>query len=245
MSVRTVALAALLVGGCATTEQVQQLEEQVTALTKRVEAVEAAQAAGGGAAVDPAKEEAAKKLYEEISQLVSKGEMEPAKAKAKELGSKYAATTTFKRARKLIAELEVVGKPVPTNWASSMEKWYQGEGEVDLSKGTTLLVFWEVWCPHCRREVPELKATYESFKGKGLSVVGLTKITRSATEESVLEFVKEQGVSYPLAKENGDLSREFNVSGIPAAAVVKDGKIIWRGHPARLNDDMLNSWLGS
>ena len=245
MSVRTVALAALLVGGCATTEQVQQLEEQVTALTKRVEAVEAAQAAGGGAAVDPAKEEAAKKLYEEISQLVSKGEMEPAKAKAKELGSKYAATTTFKRARKLIAELEVVGKPVPTNWASSMEKWYQGEGEVDLSKGTTLVVFWEVWCPHCRREVPELKATYESFKGKGLSVVGLTKITRSATEESVLEFVKEQGVSYPLAKENGDLSREFNVSGIPAAAVVKDGKIIWRGHPARLNDDMLNSWLGS
>lgn len=245
MSVRTVALAALLVGGCATTEQVQQLEEQVTALTKRVEAVEAAQAAGGGAAVDPAKEEAAKKLYEEISQLVSKGEMEPAKAKAKELESKFAATTTFKRARKLIAELEVVGKPVPTNWASSMEKWYQGEGEVDLSKGTTLVVFWEVWCPHCRREVPELKATYESFKGKGLSVVGLTKITRSATEESVLEFVKEQGVSYPLAKENGDMSREFNVSGIPAAAVVKDGKIIWRGHPARLNDDMLNNWLGS
>ena len=45
------------------------------------------------------------------------------------------------------------------------------------------------------------------------------------------------------AKENGDLSKHFNVSGIPAAAVVKGGKIVWRGHPGRLSDDMINGWL--
>jgi hypothetical protein len=35
----------------------------------------------------------------------------------------------------------------------------------------------------------------------------------------------------------------FNVSGIPAAAVVKDGVVVWRGHPARLNNDILTGML--
>ena len=38
------------------------------------------------------------------------------------------------------------------------------------------------------------------------------------------------------------MSQHFNVSGIPAAAVVKDGKIVWRGHPARLTDEMIQGW---
>ena len=50
-------------------------------------------------------------------------------------------------------------------------------------------------------------------------------------------------VSYPMAKETGDLASYFNVKGIPAAAVVKGGKIIWRGHPQRLNDEMLAGWM--
>jgi hypothetical protein len=59
----------------------------------------------------------------------------------------------------------------------------------------------------------------------------------------VRSFVTEKGVQYPVAKENGSLSSHFGVSGIPAAAVVKNGKVIWRGHPARLSEAMLKSWL--
>ncbi len=249
---RSIALApltlVLALAGCATAEQHLQLEQKVAQLEERVAALEKAPKAASGAAApaaaaDPAAEEAAKALYEQISDQVSKGQMDEAKKNMDELTSKYAATTMAKRARKLAAELEVVGKAVPSSWSKNIEKYYQGEGNVNLSSGTTLVVFWEVWCPHCRREVPELKATYEKFQGKGLGVVGLTKITRSATEEKVVEFVKEQSVNYPMAKEDGTLSQEFNVSGIPAAAVVKDGKIIWRGHPARLNDELLTGWL--
>ena len=125
-----------------------------------------------------------------------------------------------------------------------IEKWYQGEGDIDLTKGTTLVVFWEVWCPHCRREVPNVKETVSKYGDKGLQVVGLTKVTRSSTEEKVTEFIKEHDLNYPVAKEkDGALSKYFNVSGIPAAAVVKDGEIVWRGHPARLSDDMIKGWL--
>ena len=42
---------------------------------------------------------------------------------------------------------------------------------------------------------------------------------------------------------NEGLAQYFAVSGIPAAAVVKNGKVVWRGHPARINDEMLKGWM--
>ena len=68
-------------------------------------------------------------------------------------------------------------------------------------------------------------------------------MTRNKTEDEVMTFLKANDVTYPIAKETGDMSQQFNVSGIPAAAVVKDGVIIWRGHPARLSDSMLEGWM--
>lgn len=243
MTVTRTLVLALGLAGCATTEQVQQLEEKVASLEEKVAQLEAAPK-GGGSAVDPAAEEAAKKLYEEVSELAAKGEMAQAQAKMKEMAGKYGSTTMYKRAKKLEAELEVIGKDAPTEWG--IEKWYQGEELVDLdSDQATLVVFWEVWCPHCRREVPNMKETFSTWSGKGLQVVGLTRITRSATEEKVVDFIKEQEVNYPMAKEDGAAAKHFNVSGIPAAAIVKGGKVIWRGHPARLNEELLTKFLNS
>ena len=193
-------------------------------------------------AADPAAEEAAQKLYAEITELVKAGSLTEAKAKVEILTTKYSSTKTARRAKKVAAELEVIGKPAPT--ALTIEKWYQGESEVNIASGKpTLVVFWEEWCPHCKREVPNLNETYGKYKGQGLQVVGLTKITRKSTEESVTAFISEKEVAYPMAKETGDMSSYFNVSGIPAAAVVKDGTIVWRGHPARLTDEMIQGWL--
>jgi len=134
-----------------------------------------------------------------------------------------------------------VGKATPEGWF--IEKWYQGESEVDLDGPPTLLIFWESWCPHCRNEVPKMQKFYEKFGARGLQVVGVTRITKTATEESVKEFIAGNDVSYPMAKETGALAEYFNVKGIPAAAVVKDGKIVWRGHPIRVTEKLLESWL--
>ena len=227
--------------GCATADQVQALEQKVETLEKKVAVLEARPVSSGG--VDPKLEQEAQAIYKELTELVQDGELEKAAAKGKDLKGKYAATATYKRARKLLSELEVVGKVIPVDWAGNVEKWYQGDGQIDLSTGTTMVVFWEVWCPHCRNHMPEMVKTYDQWNSKGLNVVGLTRITKSATEEKVLEFMKENKLNYPIAKENGKLAREFGVGGIPAAAVVKDGKIVWRGHPARLSDDVIGKLL--
>ena len=88
-----------------------------------------------------------------------------------------------------------------------------------------------------------MQTLYDGLKGEGLQVVGLTKITRSSTEEKVTSFIADKQISYPLAKESGEISSYFNVSGIPAAAVLKDGKVVWRGHPAQLNEAKLKAWM--
>ena len=75
-------------------------------------------------------------------------------------------------------------------------------------------------------------------------VIGLTKQTRNITNAQVTSFIEEKGIEYPIAKEKQDfVSGHFSVRGIPAAAVVKDGKVVWRGHPARLTDAMIAGWL--
>ena len=91
--------------------------------------------------------------------------------------------------------------------------------------------------------MPKLQAYYDTYNEKGLQLLGLTKVNRSATDETVTSFISEGKIGYPIAKENGQMTSYFGVSGVPAAAVVQDGKVVWRGHPARLTDDMLKSWL--
>ena len=225
--------------GCATADRVKALEEKVASLEEKIE--EVAKSGGKAAPTDEKAEKAAAGLYEAIGKAVRDGKIDDAKAKLSELKKKYSNTTAYRRARKIERELEVIGKASPT--ALAVEKWYTNEVKIDLASDTpTLLVFWEIWCPHCRREVPKMQETWTKYEGK-IQMVGLTKITRSATEEKVIEFLAENKVTYPTAKENGDLSKHFNVSGIPAAAVVKGGKIVWRGHPGRLSDEMINGWL--
>ena len=230
---------------------IKALTDKVTALEQRIATMErnlttqlsriSQQLASGGAA-NPAAENEARTALAAVNQLIASGNSTKAKADMTAFMKKYGNTQAAKSARRTYQELQVVGKATPADWG--IEKWFQGESDADLSgKGTKLVVFWETWCPHCQREVPKLQALYDSLKGDGLQIVGLTKINKSATEEKVSEFIKAQNLSYPIAKENGSATQHFGVSGVPAAAVVKDGKVIWRGHPARLSEAQLKGWL--
>jgi thiol-disulfide isomerase/thioredoxin len=196
-----------------------------------------------GAKVPHPQENEARTEFNKIRQLINEGQLEEAKNRMSEFLKKYNDTETAKSARRLHQEvLSVIGKEAPTEWG--IEKWFQGENDIDLSSGkTTLLVFWETWCPHCKREVPKLQTIYTALKDQGLQVLGVTRITKSSTEEAVEAFIKEHEITYPIAKEDGKMNLHFSVRGIPAGAVLKDGKVIWRGHPGELDEAKLKSWL--
>lgn len=220
------------------------LSQKVDDLEKRVVAIEEAAKAApapGKPAAPSAEDQAAMELFKAASDAARTGDVDGAKAKLAELNEKYKGSRAAGAGARLLAELSVVGSDAGELQVAT---WLAGKSSFDEGKAT-MLVFWEVWCPHCVREVPKLQATYEKYKPQGLNVVGLTKVSRGKTDADVLAFLEEKKVTYAIGKEDeaGTLSQRFGVNGVPAAAVVKGGKVVWRGHPAQVTDEMIAGWI--
>lgn len=226
---------ALALTGCVKKSDYDALEARVKALEEKPTVGAKAQPIA-----NTPEDEAAKKLMEEAQAALGNGDYGTAKAKLQEVVDKYGTSRVAAAAKKQLPEVSLIGsdaKPI------EVEKWYQGKAALGDSEAT-LLVFWESWCPHCKKEMPKMPALADKWKPKGLNVVGLTKVTRSATDDSVTTFIKENSIDIPMAKEKGSaMSDAYAVTGIPAAAIVKDGKVVWRGHPARLDDATIEKIL--
>ena len=237
---RFVALVALGLTACSDPEleqRIKDLETKVAELEKRGPAAPSAAAPSAS----PEQEQAGAALLKEATEAIDKMDFELAKAKVQEIKTKFGDTRAAKAVVRLDDDLKVIGKPEAP---ITVEKWYQGS-EADIHGKATMYVFWEVWCPHCKREVPKLSETYGKYGGQGFKVVGVTRQTKDITDKQVTDFLSENKVSYPIAKDEGEkMSNYYGVRGIPAAAVVKDGQVVWRGHPAKVTDEMINKWIG-
>ncbi|WP_025006763.1 peroxiredoxin family protein [Marinilabilia salmonicolor] len=92
-----------------------------------------------------------------------------------------------------------------------------------------MLQFTASWCGVCRKEMPHIEnEIWQSYKDKGLIVIG---IDRDEPLETVKEFAKETGISYPLALDPG--AEIFQLYAKKKAGVTRnvlidrDGKIVF------------------
>jgi thiol-disulfide isomerase/thioredoxin len=223
------ALLLLLAIGCAArgpmAERDPALEVRVTALEHREQMPSAPTAAD---------EEAATALIGQVQEARAAGDYATARAKVEELLRAYPDTRAGKVAPRMADELNLVGTDAAPLVVAS---WYTREAFLDPTR-TTVLVFWEEWCPHCEHEMPRLPELRARHAARGVDVIALTRVTKSSTDEAVRAFIAANGLQdIPVGKElDGSMSLAYAVTGIPAAAVVKGGKVIWRGHPAQLDD---------
>ena len=96
-----------------------------------------------------------------------------------------------------------------------------------VGKGNYVLAdFWASWCMPCRKEIPEVIALHEKYKGKGLKVIG---ITVHDTPEKSDKVVKEMGIPFPQLYETKPMST-YGVLAIPYTILfAPDGTILERG----------------
>lgn len=94
-----------------------------------------------------------------------------------------------------------------------------------------LMDFWDSGCSWCRAETPYLSKTYEDFKDKDFTILG---ISTDVQKEVWLNTIKEDGANWDHLilnkKDKNKILSEYNIIGIPVIILVdKDGKILAKG----------------
>ncbi|MFL3004824.1 MAG: family 1 glycosylhydrolase [Candidatus Neomarinimicrobiota bacterium] len=99
----------------------------------------------------------------------------------------------------------------------------------DLRGKVVVLQFTASWCSVCRKEMPHLeKDVWKQFKEKGLVLIG---VDRDEPIETVIQFQKDMGTTYPLALDPGakifGLFADKN-SGVTRNVIIdQQGKIVF------------------
>lgn len=103
---------------------------------------------------------------------------------------------------------------------------------------------WATWCGPCLNAMPHLEQMWQSVKDEKIRIVGLNlRDQRSATElKGFLETFKRGPITYTnLLVEGNELPKRLGVVGIPYAFAVRNGTIVWDGHPMRLTTEDLRA----
>jgi peroxiredoxin len=88
-----------------------------------------------------------------------------------------------------------------------------------------LLNFWATWCVPCRTEVPWFVEFQETYKNRGLAVLGVS--LDDDGWKTVKPYVDEMKVNYPVMVASGDIKAAYGgLNSLPATLIIdKSGRI--------------------
>jgi peroxiredoxin len=90
-----------------------------------------------------------------------------------------------------------------------------------------ILNFWATYCIPCKTEMPDLAAIQNEFAALGVQVIGAST-DNLADRQKVLQFVRENGINFPvwIGAGTADMQRFGLGSSLPGTVVIgKDGQI--------------------
>ncbi len=137
--------------------------------------------------------------------------------------------------------LTAEGKPAPEVSFTAVDG-----AKVDVStlKGKVVLLdFWATWCPPCIAKLPELRAIYDRWHGKGLEVIG---ISLDSDRGALEKFIAKEKMSWPQYFDgkgpDNPLARDFGVQSIPSVWIIdQQGRVAAAGaeNPASVIEKLL------
>jgi peroxiredoxin len=101
----------------------------------------------------------------------------------------------------------------------------------DYKGKVILLDFWATWCPPCRKEIPGFVDLYNTYKSRGLVVVGVSMDDADDLAD-VKRFATQIKMNYPILLGYGrddDLKPAFGELPLPTSFIIaRDGRICAR-----------------
>ncbi|MBI2024869.1 MAG: DUF3179 domain-containing protein [Candidatus Harrisonbacteria bacterium] len=96
-------------------------------------------------------------------------------------------------------------------------------------RGRPIMIdFWAAWCVFCETEFPEIQKAYESYKDRGLIVIGIHR-TETENPDIGLRFAERLGIKFVLLKdETGEIYQKYGqgVQAMPMSFFVDKDNII-------------------
>ena len=129
--------------------------------------------------------------------------------------------------------------------------WLQGEPVKEFAKGKLYIFeFWATWCGPCLQAMPHMEQLHQAIRDrKDVAIIGVN-VMDATPSERLLPFLKSKKVepTYALAADDGRDGRvsknwltPLGINGIPHALAVRDGIVLWRGHPVQLNVEVIEA----
>ncbi|MBD1261336.1 AhpC/TSA family protein [Maribacter polysiphoniae] len=97
----------------------------------------------------------------------------------------------------------------------------------DVKGKVTLIDFWAAWCRPCRAENPNVVKVYNKYKGKGLSIIG---VSLDKTAEAWKKAISDDGLEWHhvsnIAYFDDAIAKLYNVDAIPATFLLDENGVI-------------------
>lgn len=147
----------------------------------------------------------------------------------------------------------VAGGPAP----AFAGKMIQGDPVTAFEPGKLYIMeFWATWCMPCRAAIPHINELHNQYKDKNVVVIGQS--VWETKPEAPVEFAEKNKneMTYRVAVDHTDGEPEGSrgvmartwlkaagLNGIPSTWLVKDGKVLWIGHPMDLDAAKIDAAL--
>ncbi|MBM7623959.1 TlpA family protein disulfide reductase [Sporohalobacter salinus] len=110
----------------------------------------------------------------------------------------------------------------------------------DFRGQVVFLNFWASWCPPCKEEMPYIQEIYDE-RGNNVKVLA---INVRESPSKVKQFIKKKDYEFTvLTDENGKVSSNYLIRGIPKTLIINENGIIKAQNTGSMNKTKMNNLI--